>query len=70
MANMAAWEVEEEMLRLDGQAAPSARRYIVNRLVALADKFHLRQAMQAAKTLARRDQEQICANEMYILHLS
>jgi hypothetical protein len=37
---------------------PSARRYIVNRLVALADKFHLRQAMQAAKMLARRDQEQ------------
>ncbi|KAM0201588.1 hypothetical protein ACHAPA_011694 [Fusarium lateritium] len=37
----------------------SARRYIVDRLVALADKFHLRRAIQAAEILKRRDQEQI-----------
>ncbi|KAM0242280.1 hypothetical protein ACHAP5_007220 [Fusarium lateritium] len=37
----------------------SARRYIVDRLVALADKFHLRRAIQAAEILNRRDQEQI-----------
>jgi hypothetical protein len=37
----------------------SARRYIIDRLVALADKFHLRRAMQAAEMLNRYDQEQI-----------
>lgn len=36
----------------------SARHYIVDRLVALADKFHLRRAMQAAEMLARGDEEQ------------
>jgi hypothetical protein len=46
------------MARFDVCPSP-ARRYIVDRLVALADKFHLRRAMQAAEMLGRQDQEQI-----------
>ncbi|SPJ70456.1 uncharacterized protein FTOL_00184 [Fusarium torulosum] len=46
------------MARLD-VCPSSARRYIIDRLVALADKFHLRRAIQAAEMLDRRDQEQI-----------
>lgn len=36
-----------------------AKRYILDRLLALADKFHLRRALQAAELLSRREHEEI-----------